>query len=381
VLAPSADRFIAPWKRGDQPGNRHGGNKYDLSEWNEEYFARLDDLVAQAGKRGIVLEMVLFSYLYYDDLWLVNPMNAANHVGGVEEVPRAKVYTLENGQLLGEQERFVRKIVEHLRNADNVYFELINEPYSISDGTDYDQWQQHMAQVIRDCEPTASKRHLIARNFNNDSQLLFDLDRNISILNFHYASPCAVYGNYHLRKVVSFDETGFSGKDMAIYRHQAWEFMLSGGSVFSHLDYSFTIAHPDGTHVVDESTPGAGSHYLRKQFKILKDFLESVPFWEMTPSKHLQPGFRHRHLAHIMACEGSAYIGYLNTPLEGRGLQLFLREGTYRAEWINPADGATLTVDLFHHESGARTMSPPPYDDDIALRVTRVSGESGRTEG
>jgi hypothetical protein len=76
--------------------------------------------VAEAGKRGIVVEVVLFSS-YYGSGWPYSPMNAANNVNGVGAVPKEKANTLDNGNLLAEQEKVVRKIVGELRDCDNVY--------------------------------------------------------------------------------------------------------------------------------------------------------------------------------------------------------------------------------------------------------------------
>src|SRR5438093_10178368 len=60
TLAPRPGRFICPWARGDTPGYANGGNKFDLTRWDEAYFKRLKDFVAQAGQRGVVVEMNLF---------------------------------------------------------------------------------------------------------------------------------------------------------------------------------------------------------------------------------------------------------------------------------------------------------------------------------
>src|ERR1700753_2150645 len=58
-LAPQPGRFIAPWVRSDTPGYAGGGNKFDLSKWNPEYFQRYHDFLADASKRGIVVEISL----------------------------------------------------------------------------------------------------------------------------------------------------------------------------------------------------------------------------------------------------------------------------------------------------------------------------------
>jgi len=75
TLAPkSPDKYICPWPRSNQPGATDGGNKFDLSKWNEAYFKRLKDFVKQASRRGIIVEVNLFCPLYDEELWKVSPM-------------------------------------------------------------------------------------------------------------------------------------------------------------------------------------------------------------------------------------------------------------------------------------------------------------------
>jgi hypothetical protein len=60
TLAPLPNRFLCPWSRSTTPGYANGGHKFDLQNWDKAYFKRLKDFVAQAGKRGIVVEFVIF---------------------------------------------------------------------------------------------------------------------------------------------------------------------------------------------------------------------------------------------------------------------------------------------------------------------------------
>src|SRR5881398_1449582 len=69
TLAPAPGRFICPWARSDAPGYANGGNKFDLTKWDEAYFRRLEDFVAQASKRGIVVELNLFCPIYEESQW------------------------------------------------------------------------------------------------------------------------------------------------------------------------------------------------------------------------------------------------------------------------------------------------------------------------
>jgi hypothetical protein len=129
TLAPAAGRFITPWVRSETPGYANGGNKFDLTRWDEAYFRRLKDLVAQASRRGIVVEFTFFCPFYKDDMWLRSPMHAANNVNGLGGVAREVVYTMDqHGGLLAVQEAMVRKIVSELRHADNILWEICNEP-------------------------------------------------------------------------------------------------------------------------------------------------------------------------------------------------------------------------------------------------------------
>jgi hypothetical protein len=67
TLAPRGNRYICPWARSSTPGYFDGGNKFDLARWDEAYFRRLKDFVAQASRRGIIVEMNLFCPLYHGE--------------------------------------------------------------------------------------------------------------------------------------------------------------------------------------------------------------------------------------------------------------------------------------------------------------------------
>ena len=123
------DKLICPWARSETPGYANGGNKLDLTKWDGDYFKRLRGFVAEAGKRGVVVELVLFCPFYKDDMWRLSPMNAANNVNGVGRMKRTEAYTLKDPKLLAVQDAMVRKIVEELKDFDNLYYEICNVPY------------------------------------------------------------------------------------------------------------------------------------------------------------------------------------------------------------------------------------------------------------
>jgi len=367
TLSPDKGQLLCPWARSQVPGYANGGNKFDLSRWDPAYFHRLKDFLAEAARRGIVVELVLFCPFYREAMWRLSPMNASNNINGIGNVPRTEVYTLKHPKLLAVQEAMVRKIVTELRDFDNLYYEICNEPYF---GGVTLQWQARIAAVIAETERKFHTKHLIAQNIANKTKKITNPNPLVSIFNFHYAKPpTTVADNYHLNLPIADDETGFAGSQPKPYRIEGWDFMLAGGAVYSNLDYSFTVGCEDGTAKID--APGGGGPTLRKQLKILKDLLESFDFIAAQPlNRIIKTKLPPNVTARALVIPGRDYIVYLNGQLK-TPLDIELPAGTYLAQWINTKTGRIDHQFHFSHTSGTRTLSLPPYQDDIALRIRR----------
>jgi hypothetical protein len=369
TLAPAAGRFICPWARSAEPGAGDGGTKFDLARWDAAYFARLKDFVAQAGRRGIVVELVLFCAIYDDTLWKACPLNAANTTGGVERAGRLEVYTLKHPKLSAVQAAFVRKIVEELKPLDNVYYEICNEQYF---GGVTREWTGRIAQTIASAEADLPAKHLIAENIANGRKKVTNPTDHVSIFNFHYATPPdTVAMNFALNRPLADDETGFRGTGDFAYRREGWEFLLAGGAIYSNLDYSFTCKRPDGTHVVTRS-PGGGGPELRRQLAILKRFVEGFDFVRMRPN----PGTvrSRRATVHALVDEGKAYAIYLCGPSPAE-VAVSLPAGSYQAEWIHTRSGKAERVDRLEVRRGEAKLVSPAFTEDIALGLRRVAAK------
>jgi hypothetical protein len=367
-LSPPAEKFVCPFAKSDAPGAAAGGAKFDLTRWNDAYFARLKDFVAQAGQRGVVVELSLFCAMYDDNLWKVSPLNPVNIVNPVEAVTRKDVYTMQHPKHLALQEALVRKIVGELKDADNVYFEICNEPYFAFITP---EWNDRIAGVIADAEKDRPHRHLISQNIANGSQVVKAPNPNVSILNFHYAKPPnSVAENFGLRRAIADDETGFSGTGDVAYRIEAWDFLLAGGAVFDNLDYSFTPKHPDGTYKHSHS-PGGGGPKFRQQLQTLKQFIESFEFVKMRPDNSvIRGGVPDKATARALVEPGAQYAIYLHGGTKA-DLRIELPPGNYVATWLHPSSGETTPVEKFTHSGAERTLSSPNYADDIALAIRK----------
>lgn len=370
TLAPLPGRFIAPWARSDQPGYANGGNKFDLSRWDDAYFRRLKEFLAHASRRGVIVEMNLFCPFYEDSMWRLSPMNAANNVNSVGSVSRTNVYTLDrHGGLLAVQEAMVRKIVTELRDFDNLYYEICNEPYF---GGVTLAWQHHIAEVIAETERGLGVRHLISQNVANDKAKVTDPHPAISIFNFHYASPPeTVAMNYALNKVIGDNETGFKGTNDLHYRREGWQFLLAGGALYNNLDYSFVAGFENGTFVYPAKAPGGGNPEFRRQMKVLKEFINSFDFIRMKPDRSIiKAGLPEKATAYALVEVGKQYAVYLAGGSQAN-LQIELPEGRYTAEWVNTKTSRLDKREKLRHPGGIVTLGSPAYTEDIALRIVK----------
>jgi hypothetical protein len=339
TLAPAKGRSISPWARSQTPGYANGGDKFDLTQFDEAYFTRLKGFVDQAAQRGVVVELDLFCTMYDNSQWHLSPMYGANNVNGAGDVKNNQVYTMShNGGLLKYQEALVRKIVLELKDRDNVYYEICNEPYF---GNVETAWQDHIASIIVDSEKSFPARHLIAQNIANDHGKVNHPDPNVSIFNFHYAAPAAVIQNEGLNRPIGDDETGFKGTGNAPYLDEAWKFMMSGGAEVDHLDYSFAVGLEDGSFKFPSKQPGGGGTDIRGQLATLHRFIDSFEFIKM------------KRIASVKGAIGLSEPGRQYALYRAADkAELDVLAGDYTAQWLDVRTGQIVRSEALHHAGG-----------------------------
>lgn len=365
TLAPEAADFVSPFAR-DASG------VYDLTAWNTSYFSRLRDFMAEADKRGIVVEVCLTTTHYNETHWKLTPwQNNRNGIGA--GLKHTDPWTLKDARLQGVVDAFIGKLAQELVAFDNFYFEICNEPYF---GGPTLEWQRHMARVIKQAD---GGRHLISQNIANNEQTITAPDPNVSIFNFHYARPPrAVAQNYSLQRPIGMNETGFDGFDDAVYRIQAWDFFTAGGALYNNLDYSFTVGHEDGTFQPPATTPGGGSAALRKQLGFMKRVFEKFDLAQMRPLDGVSSHAR------CLGIAGEAYLCYahygelrngfrpryaVETAKKTVAWRMQVPEGKYEAIWHDPKTGKELGRAAF---DATGPLTTPEHSEDIVLELRRL---------
>jgi hypothetical protein len=307
---------------------------------------------------------------YAENLWDINPMNPRNNVNGLTSIRRTEAYTLKHEALQQKQEAFVRKAVRELNGFDNLYFEICNEPYF---GGITLEWQARIASVLVEEEMRLPKRHLIAQNIANQKARVDRPNAAVSIFNFHYATPPETVAlNFALNKAIGDDETGFRGTHDQPYRFEAWDFIVAGGAIFDHLDYSFTTDQENGTARVSEPTPGGGGPAIRSQFHVLKKFIDGFDFIRMAPDqKFITRVTPSEASVRALSDAGQAYAIY-GHPGKKLALTLELPTGAYHANWLNPRNGKIDKAEKIESHGRPVEIVSPDFGEDVALSIRRV---------
>jgi hypothetical protein len=391
TLAPPESSLYLPWQK--------TGGRYDLTKWNGAFFNRLHDFMQKAEQAGVIVEATLFSS-YYGAGWDYHPFNGKNNSNHTpSDLPHNKANTLQNGSLLSFQEAYVRKMVHELNRYDNLYYEIQNEPWADSKDTvvtwnDYLQptdlkepgnfwkatleiasadsraWHKAVTSWISGEEERLPKKHLISHNIANFGVPVSQPDSRISIYTFHYARPQAATLNHNLNKAIGFNETGFAGKNDKTYYRQAWRFLFSGGSLFNHLDYSFSVGYESGNDNTNNA-PGGGSPALRKSFRVLKQYVEGLDLATLQPATavvHQSSGC----FAYAMK-ETKNVVAYVEPFLsKGAFLRLKVPQGIYLIEWTDAATGEKIFSSQQRSSSTLMTLLLPSNKGEKVVKLKKL---------
>lgn len=393
VLGPANDQLILPWARSSVPGYSQGGNKFDLETWDEAYFARLDDFVAQSSARGIVVETCFYNCMY-PDMWPHMPLNAVNNIQGEGTATHLEFQTLADLRLVRHQERYVREITRRLNAYDNVIWEIIDEPtlHGTADA-DTAPWMSRMIDAVIDEESKLPNRHMIAQqivgvfggpvDFSDDPRIDIAtgqyVDRNwgMQIGGMQVLDACWMHN-----KPIELNETAYfpnwyeEGDRVAAVRAEAWEFVVGGGAGYNHLNAQFTTDNPSAAGTITDD--------VMDMLSKLMNFMSTVDYTRMEPwfpiSEAPDGGF-----LRSLAERGEQYILYMHHsklirrqryfPTFGEyehDLTLAVPPGTYSVEWIDPKTLGSIERTTVRHEGAVLKIKTPKHAMDIALRMLRA---------
>ncbi|MFN8355676.1 MAG: hypothetical protein U0Y10_14560 [Spirosomataceae bacterium] len=388
TLVPNPGKFLGPWQRSTVPGFSLGGNKFDLSKWNPAYFEQLHGFMKLAEELNITVEAVFF----FIGMSLADmPLNPANNINKTSSFTTQQYMSLNNGNVLEHQKKYVLKLVNELNRYDNLILNIANEPWFFnqehtgfsSPTTDATkQWIRVVSQWIVNQEKKLPKKHLISVDYTNEGRKISKVEHdkywtNISVFNHHYDKNAeSVKLNYGINKVLSFNETGLMPPSSPQYRIQGYRYLLSGGALYDNLDFTFQVGHEDGRGGTDFSClgyQGCSDQSVKFQMKALLDFMNSFDFVHTKPNKNvIAVTFGDRDVA-VLENPGKEYAIYVNGG-SNTGMLLQLVAGNYKALWISPTDNSLIKAEeITTKANGEIRVTEPPYKEDIALLLKKIN--------
>jgi hypothetical protein len=319
----AVDVFPHPWPRTGPGLAPDGLPKFDLTQFNEDYFARLRARVLAAKRRGIFVSVMLFEgwgaqFLPRD--WRNHPFQRANNVNGIDgdfddDGYGHELYTLRAPAVNAIQDDYVRKVIDTVGDLDNVLYEIANESGSYSTA-----WQLRLIDLIRDYERRRGFRHPVGMTFQHEGGTNETLWRS----NADWVSPRWVVSKWHFRyplpsgrKVVLSDtdhHCGVCGDEVYV-----WKTFTRGHNVL--------LMDPLDKADVRERARRAMGHARR-----LADRLDLV---RMRPYRLLSS------TRYTLARPGYEYVTY--QPAD-RPFTVDLRRAPrrLRVEWIHPINGRII---------------------------------------
>jgi hypothetical protein len=157
-----------PWKRTGPGTALDGKPKFDLQQFDPEYFGRLQQRVRAARDRGIYVSIMLFEgwgLQHLPDAFKSHPFHPANNIQGLDgeaggDRRGLATHTLKLPATTRLQEAYVRHVIDTVNDLDNVLYEIINEA-----GTYSIEWQYQLIRFIQAYEQGKPQQHPVGMTF------------------------------------------------------------------------------------------------------------------------------------------------------------------------------------------------------------------------
>jgi hypothetical protein len=333
-----------PFKRTGPGVALDGQPKFDLNQFDPNFFDRLRTGVVEAGRKGIYVQVMLFQgWSVYNDEgthpWFGHYYNSNNNINGIEgdangDGDGREIFTLKNPSLTSFQEAYVRKMIDTLNDLDNVIWEIANE---VPGDAATSSWQYHMIALVKNYEAAKAKQHPVGMSSGSpDLKTLTSspadwIAPGATTFNSraepYNSNPPATTGNKVF--ILDSDHLGYSvWNDVNFSLQWIWKSFTRGYNILAQ-----ELSNNSAAQVI-----GYTNVYAKK-----------MNLAGMTPQGSLSS------TGYALANPGSEYLVY---QPESRGFSVNLASGTYNVEWLNPATGA-ITADTSASGGGARTFTPP----------------------
>jgi len=340
--------------------------KFDLEQFDPEYFNRLRSRVEAAARRGIYVSVMLFNGwsvakskgdFARSNPWRGHPFHRSNNVNGIDGDPNGdesglEVHTLASPEVTAIQDRYVRHVIDTVNGFDNVLYEISNE----SDQSSLD-WQAHVVRLIKEYEAGKPKRHPVGMTAMWPGGRNDDLRASAA----DWISPNGDVTSRPPndgRKVVLVDTDHLCA--VCGDRGWVWKSFTSGENPIFMDPYGFP------------PTPGVDLPWQLND-RLLMDVRTHLGYARALSTRiDLATMLPRPDLASSGYClartdmQAPEYVAYVDRSAR---VELDLRDatGSLRSEWLDPATGRWVPGASVHGGGRARLVSPTQGDTVVRL--------------
>jgi hypothetical protein len=347
-----------PWLRTGPGLALDGAPKFDLNQFDSEYFDRLEERVKMANDSGIYVSIMLFEgwgLQFSPGAFENHPFHPDNNINGINgdvngDGSGIEIHTLGNEEILAIQEEYVKHVTDRINQYNNVLYEISNENHPPST-----QWQYHMINFIKDYEKTLPKQHPVGMTFQyrgGSNQTLFDSPADWISPNpegGYRDDPPPADGS----KVILTDTDHLWG----IGGNQAWVWK----SFLRGLNPLFM--DPYDCRVLAQSCDPVWMDSIRISLGYTRRLADQMDLLSMIPLPHLASS------TYCLANTGSEYLVYL-PDIDTVTINLKDAPGTFHAEWFNPNTGEFIKSEII--EGGNEIILQSPYGKtDAVLHLSK----------
>jgi hypothetical protein len=148
-----------------------GQPKFRLDRFNQAYFDRLRQRVAEAQSRGIYVGVMLFDDWSTESpgAWKGHPFNKDNNINGIDGDANGdglgiEYHTMAVPGIVTLEEAYVRKVIDTINDLDNVIYEIANETDASA------AWQAYFIDFVRNYEAGKPKQHPVGTTAGDDAK-------------------------------------------------------------------------------------------------------------------------------------------------------------------------------------------------------------------
>jgi len=351
--------------------------RYDLEQWNPEYWRRLENLLRWTAEREIFIQIEVWDRFDFTDsggrnFWQVHPLNPKNNVNFTyKQSGFARRYPDHPGKnrqpfffttpqqrnnevVLRHQQRFVDKMLSYALEYDHVLYCMDNETAAEP------AWGRYWAKWIRRRAKEAGRDVFVTEMWDDwnlqaphhrhtlDHPELYgfaDVSQNNHQKgqrhwdNFQWVRE---YTARHPRPINTVKTYGADGGRFGDSRDgvERWWRSLIGGAA------AVRFHRPDAGLGLNATAVGS--------IQAGRIVCDQIPPWQVEPANHLLED-RQPNEAYLAAAPGKAYViyftngGSVDLPLEGEG---------YALRWISVADGKQRNALQVSPQPSVRVVAP-----------------------